>query len=236
MAMALKALIFDVDGTMADTEHDGHLPACNQAFARLNIPIQWTWDEFKAMLPIGSNAQRIRLALQKLAQPPAELETVVTNLTRLKQQLYIEQFVQNLPLRPGVRRLVEEAADRNIRLAIVSSSDEPQIHALLHHRLPEFAACFDPVLGKLIGPKTAPDSPLYRRCLELLGTRPAETLVIEDSEVGFRAAQTAGLPCAVIYNDYTYGQNFAGAALVARSLEYFDLDHLAALCLPNSRP
>jgi len=60
-----------------------------------------------------------------------------------------------------------------------------------------------------------------------------ETLVLEDSEVGLRAALAAGLPCAVIYNDYTDGQNFAGAALVAHSLEYFDLDRLAALCLPR---
>ncbi|NJN94181.1 MAG: HAD-IA family hydrolase [Anaerolineales bacterium] len=230
----MKALIFDVDGTMADTERDGHLPACNQAFARLDIPIQWTWDEFKTMLPIGSNAQRMRLALQKLPQPPVELDSVVANLVKLKQQFYIEQFVPHLPLRAGVRRLIHEAAGRNIRLAIVSSSDEPQIYALLRYRLPEFETCFDPVLGKLVGPKTAPDSPLYRHCLELLGASPAETLVIEDSEVGFRAAQTAGLPCAVIYNDYTYGQNFTGAALVARSLEYFDLDRLAALCLPDN--
>lgn len=230
--MALKALIFDVDGTLADTEREGHLPACNQAFARLDIPIQWTWEEFKAMLPIGSSAQRMRLALQKLPQPPDELEAVVTNLAKLKQQLYIDQFVPNLPLRPGVRRLIEEAVERNIRLAIVSSSDEPQIYALLRHRLPEFEAYFEPILGKLAGPKTAPDSPLYRRCLSLLETSPAETLVIEDSEVGFCAARTAGLSCAVIYNDYTYGENFAGATLVARSLEYLDLDCLTALCLP----
>jgi beta-phosphoglucomutase-like phosphatase (HAD superfamily) len=82
-----------------------------------------------------------------------------------------------------------------------------------------------------VAKKTAPDSPLYRQCISELGTDPSRTLVIEDSEVGFKAAQRAGLPCAVIYNDYTYGQDFAGAVLVARSLEFFNLDRLTALCL-----
>lgn len=234
--MPLKALIFDVDGTLADTEQYGHLPACNQAFAELGLPIKWTWPEFIAMLHIPGNALRMRQTLKKQVPPlpEAELEQVVVELAGLKQRLYIEKYLPNLPLRPGVRPLIEAAVARHLKLAIVSSSNEPQIEALLSHQLPEFAGCFTPILGKLAGPKTAPDSPLYRRCLAELGTSAAETLVIEDSEPGFLAAQRAGLPCAVIYNHYTFGQNFAGAALVANSLETFDLDQLAMLCLPPS--
>lgn len=230
---ALKAIIFDVDGTMADTEREGHLPACNDAFAALGFPIRWSWEAFKAMLPIPGNALRMRLALEQLTPTlsPAELEAAVVELAQLKQQLYLDKYLPALSLRPGVYNLIEAAADRQIQLAIVSTSNEAPIHALLRRRLPAFAGGFQPILGKESGQKTAPDSPLYRRCLKTLATDPAETLVIEDSEVGFQAAQTAGLPCAVIYNDYTSGQNFAGAALVARSLEYFTLDQLAALCL-----
>ena len=110
-----------------------------------------------------------------------------------------------------------------------------QIHALLRARLPDAAVAFDPVLGQSAGEKTAPDSPLYRRCRDELGARfgvaPEQMLVVEDSAVGLAAASTAGLACAVFYNDYTFGQPFAGARLVAPSLEHFDLDVLAAICL-----
>lgn len=232
-SLRLKAIIFDVDGTLAYTERDGHLPACNEAFAALGFPIRWTWPEFKALLPIPGNAERMRRALRRLNPPlpPDELEAAVARLVELKRRFYIEKYAARLPLRPGVARLIEEAVRRGVRLAIVSTSDEEQIRALLRYRLPAFADAFDPILGQRAGVKTAPESPLYRRCLAELGTSPDETLAIEDSEVGLRAAQEAGLPCAVIYNDYTFGQDFRGAVLVARSLEYFDLETLSALCL-----
>lgn len=231
--MALKAIIFDVDGTMADTERDGHLAACNEAFATLGFPIKWDWPTFKEMLHIPGNALRMKMALEALHPPLStiEIETALGQLVPLKQKLYIEKYLPQLPLRPGVQRLIQDAIDRSVRLAIVSTSDEPQIEALLRQQLPVVADQFQPILGKKAGRKTAPESPLYRQCLATLGTSASETLVIEDSEVGFQAAHRVGLPCAVIYNDYTYGQNFAGAALVARTLEFFDLDDLAGLCL-----
>jgi len=229
----LRALIFDVDGTLADTEREGHLPACNEAFARLGYPVRWTWEEFKPLLHIPGNAQRMRAALGRLgaAFPPEEIEARVTALVELKRRLYVEEYVPRLPLRPGVCELIEEALSHGVQLAIVSTSDETQIEALLRFRLGGAARRFDPVLGQRAGAKTAPDSPLYRRCLAALGTAPRETLAIEDSQVGLQAARAAGLPCAVFYNDYTFGESFAGAALVARSLEGFRLDQLAALCL-----
>ena len=234
--MTLKAIIFDVDGTIADTERYGHLAACNDAFAQLGYPIHWTWEEFKALLPIQGNDRRMRLALEKHypTMTSKAIDQAVANFVQLKKTLYIEKYLTRLSLRPGVRRIITSAVERDIRLAIVSSSREAQIKALLQARLPDVASLFDPILGKESGLKTDPESPLYHRCQEMLGTSPAETLVIEDSEVGFKAAQRAGLPCAVIYNDYTFGEDFAGAALVARSLEPFTLDQLAALCLPTA--
>ncbi len=236
--MTLKAIIFDADGTLADTERDGHLPACNDAFAALGYPVRWTWAEFKAMLPIPGSARRMRLAIERLTPPlfPTELDTAVAEVARLKRRFYLERYVSRLPLRPGVRALIREALARGVRLAIVSTSHEEQIHALVGHRLPEAAGAIDPILGQESGEKTAPDSPLYRRCLALLGSAPEETLAIEDSEVGLRAARAAGLPCAVFYNDYTFGEPFAGAVLVARSLDLVPLDRLADLCLPSEWP
>lgn len=234
--MKLKALIFDVDGTIANTEHKGHLPACNEAFATLGIPIKWTWEEFKEMQAIPGNALRMRKSVQEWDPdiPDEEMNQIVDQLVILKKKNYIEKYLPDLPLREGVIDIMEQALARDVRLAVVSMSYEAQVNALLSRHLPHIYPHFQPILGKESGPKTAPDSPLYRRCLAELDTSPRETLVIEDSEAGFQAANRAGLPCAVIYNDYTFGKNFAGAQLVARSLALFSLKQLEALCLAET--
>lgn len=228
----LKALIFDVDGTLADTERYGHLPACNDAFRELGLPLHWSWEEFKAMLHIPGNANRLRRVLtQHSTLNGDEIEAVVQDFAELKQKIYIETYLPRLPLRPGIRRIIAEAVEQQVNLAIVSTSHERQIRALVHSQLGEFADHFHPILGKESGQKTGEEGILYGKCLTLLGLPADSVLVIEDSESGAGAAIRAGLPCAVFYNDYTRGQNFAGAALVARSIEFFDLKQLEALCL-----
>lgn len=232
--MKLKAIIFDVDGTIANTELRGHLPACNEAFATLGYPIQWTWEQFKGMQSMAGNALRMRKSLHewKPELSEGELDTAVSQLVTLKKKFYIEKYLPDLPLREGVVTIMEEALAHGIRLAVVSMSYEAQVNALLSTHLPHIYPQLKPILGKESGPKTAPDSPLYRRCLAELGTSLAETLVIEDSEEGFEAAKRIGIPTAVIYNEYTFGKNFAGAQLVARSLAHFTLAQLEDLCLP----
>lgn len=192
--MKLKAMIFDVDGTIANTEHKGHLPACNEAFATLGYPIHWSWEEFKEMQWMAGNAVRMRKSLAEWRPEMGidELDTAVAELVSLKKKFYIEKYLPDLPLREGVVEIMEEALARGVRLAVVSMSYEAQVNALLSNHLPHIYPHLDPVLGKESGPKTAPDSPLYRRCLAELGTSLAETLVIEDSQEGFAAAKRGG--------------------------------------------
>ena len=224
----LKAVIFDVDGTLADTEKDGHLVACNEAFERMGFDIRWTWEEFKELLKIPGNARRMRLALSARASlSEAEIDQIVPELFALKKEIYLKR-VADLPLRPGMARIIREAIDRGVRLAIVSVTDEDQVRALLKAQLPESLEYFDPILGKQSGEK---DAGLYARCVAKLGFDISEIMVIEDSEKGFKEAKEAGLHCAVVYNDYTKGQDFSGAELVVRSLEFLDLDLLEKLCL-----
>ncbi|MDD4932860.1 MAG: hypothetical protein PHO89_05265, partial [Methylacidiphilaceae bacterium] len=119
------------------------------------------------------------------------------------------------------------ARERGMRQAIVTTSDEEQIQALLALHLPEEKGWFSPILGKRAGRKTAHDSPLYRRCLAEWRCAGERVLAIEDSEVGLRAAREAGIPCVVTYNDYTAGQDFRGAAWITSSLAGVSLDRLA---------
>jgi len=224
----LKAIIFDVDGTLADTEKDGHLVACNEAFERMGFDIRWTWEEFKDLLKIPGNARRMRLALStRTTLSEAEIDRIVPKLFALKKEIYLKR-VADLPLRPGVARIIREAIERGVRLAIVSVTDEDQVRALLKAQLPESLEYFDPILGKQSGEKNAA---LYVRCVEKLGCDISEILVIEDSEKGLKAAKGTGLRCAVVYNDYTKGQDFAGAELVVGSLEFLNLGLLEKLCL-----
>jgi HAD superfamily hydrolase (TIGR01509 family) len=232
----LKGIIFDVDGTLADTDKDGHLAACNEAFERMGpssflrtgFDIRWSWEEFKELLKIPGNARRMRMALStRTSLSGAEIDRIVPELFAIKKDIYLKR-VGDLPLRPGVERIIREAIDRGVRLAIVSVSDEEQIRALLKAQLPESLDYFDPILGKQSGEKTPA---LYTSCAEKLGLETSGILVIEDSEKGFKVAKEAGLRCAVVYNDHTKGQDFSGAELVVRSLECLDLDLLEKLCL-----
>ncbi len=224
----VRALIFDVDGTLADTELEGHLAACNAAFAERDFPIRWSWEEYRDLLRLPGNENRMRLALARLGTlSPAEVDAAAVELFHIKQARYME-LVPRLRLRAGVERLVGEAFERGVRLAIVSTSSEPQIYALLHHLLPRYEHAFAPVLGQQSGRKVGDDGRLYERCLDDLGLPREGVVAIEDAEDGFRAALRAGLACVVVPNDYTQG-DFTGAALVVDSLERVTLDDLDAV-------
>lgn len=228
----LKAIIFDVDGTMADTEQHGHLPACNDAMKELGLDIYWTWEDFlPLLLKIHGNANRLTYILREKGYEESEIKTIVSRFSELKPKLYIEKHLPQLKLRPGVRRMVKEAVDRNILLSIVTTSYEAQAKALVENQLPEYAHHFKFILGKESGKKTDNDGFLYKKCLNLLDVNASETIVIEDSDNGLEAAVAAKIPTAVFYNDYTYGSAFTHARLVAPSIEHFDLKSLEHICL-----
>jgi beta-phosphoglucomutase-like phosphatase (HAD superfamily) len=230
--MKLKALIFDVDGTLADTERYGHLPASNDAMQQLKLNIKWDWEEFKEMIKtIPGNANRLKHHLEKQNVQEEEIEKIVAQFAPIKKQIYINNYLPDLKLREGILEIINEAVETKVRLAIVSTSYEAQINKLLNGKLNEFADKFEYVLGKESGRKANNNGFLYQKCLNLLALHPQEVIAIEDSEEGAAESVAAGIPTAVFYNDYTFGGSFQKARLVAPSIKYFTLDKLQRICL-----
>lgn len=221
--MSLQALIFDVDGTLANTERDGHRVAFNQAFAEADLGWHWSVEEYGQLLAIAGGKERIHHYIQQHCPdglPPRDLQGFVAELHAAKNRHYQALLAQGvIPLRPGVERLLQEARQEEIRLAIATTSDLPNVIALLEHTLgtdsPHWfkaIAAGDIVSAK----KPAPD--IYHYALSQLALAPADCLVFEDSQAGCQAACAAGCRPIITVNDYTQDQDFTGALLVLDNL------------------
>ena len=225
--MKPKAIIFDVDGTIANSERWGHLPACNEAFKLLGLALEWDWPTFKQLLRIPGNVNRLEhelLAMEKYS--PGDIQTYIDAFIPIKKELYITKYLPKVKLRKGVKEFINCIHDEHVKLAIVSTSYESQIHELLHAKLPDEEHYFNPVLGKESGIKTGHQGMLYEKCLTKLGLEGFECLAIEDSSAGLRAAAKAHIPTVVFYNDYTENEDFTKAVLVASSVKSVDIHKL----------
>ncbi|POH64217.1 haloacid dehalogenase [Cryobacterium zongtaii] len=222
----MPALIFDCDGVLADTERDGHLPAFNQTFDEFVVPVHWSDADYAEKVRIGGGKERMRSILTPdvarelgLPEDPAAWDETILAWHHRKTAIYTERVAAGvLPARPGIRRLTEEAAAAGWTLAVASTSAEASVRAVLTHAVgPDLAAGFHVFAGDIVpAKKPAPDIYLY--ALRELGVDPSETLVIEDSENGLRAALAAGLATVVTVSSYTADEDFDGAALVVSSL------------------
>ena len=226
--MHYKAVIFDVDGTLANTERDGHLPACNEAFKKMGLPIEWDWPYFKTLMKsIQGNANRLRDELErKFKLSKIVMESIIIEFEVLKKDLYIHKYLPQLQLRSGVIEFIEAVKSTGLKMAIVSTSYEIQINELIKNQLTPYYKSFSPILGKESGVKTGEEGVLYTICANTLGVSPRECLAIEDSEVGLKAALKAGISTVITYNEYTKDENFEGALEVLPSLESLNFEKI----------
>jgi HAD superfamily hydrolase (TIGR01509 family) len=232
----LSALIFDVDGTLADTEA-AHRDAFNAAFAEAGLG--WHWDEllYTRLLGVAGGKERI-LHYWKTIDPQEAggrmAQETVDAVHRIKTRHY-ETMVRGgrISLRPGILRLICEAHAHSVPMAIASTTTPANIEALLHVPLGSgwrslFAAVCD--ASTAANKKPAPD--VYLAALDALALPPDACLAFEDSENGLRAARAAGIPTLVTPTAYTAGHRFDDALLILPYLG--DPDHPLPQHIPGA--
>ncbi|NEP09198.1 MAG: HAD-IA family hydrolase [Symploca sp. SIO2C1] len=219
-----KALIFDCDGVLADTERDGHLVAFNQMWREHGVNWQWSLAQYAQKVKIGGGKERMFSLRQdddfRAVYSVPESEEAWWNIVRgwhkRKSEIYKELITSGaIPGRPGIKRLTEAALANGWLLAVCSTSAIASVKAVLHQVMgielaSQFAGVFagDMVKAK----KPAPD--VYNLAVAKLNLEPANCLVVEDSRNGLLAAVAAEMTCIVTYNDLTKDEDFSEAAIV----------------------
>jgi HAD superfamily hydrolase (TIGR01509 family) len=236
--MSIKAIIFDVDGTLADTE-DGHRKSFNKAFAESGL--DWNWDValYDKLLKVTGGKERIKYFVDSFLTgftKPDDYEGFVKNLHAVKTLHYTNMLGEgHIPLRPGIKQLIHDAHAAGITLAIATTTTPQNVSALLEVGLGKdwekyFAAngCGDIVPHK----KPAPD--IYIWVLDKLKLAPSDCIALEDSYNGLRSALAAGIKTYVTTNPYTHKQDFTAAAGVFDDLSNLkDFYHITGLPLPK---
>ena len=229
---ALKALVFDVDGTLADTEM-AHLAAFNQAFAEEGLDWRWDVAGYTKLLEISGGKERM-LHYWKQVHPDVKdidgggLKDTIDRLHAMKTAAY-EHAVQTgaVQLRPGVLSLIQSAHAAGLRLAIATTTSPVNIAVLLRNAIgPDWKDLFVVIEDASTAPKKKPHPQVYTQTLTRLGLNGADCLAFEDSANGFNAAKSAGLPVIITPNSFTAHHDFAGALQVLPDLSSASIEQL----------
>ena len=218
----MQALIFDCDGVLVDTERDGHRVAFNKAFQALGIDADWTVELYGELLIIGGGKERMRHYFDTYGWPEGRSESkddLIALLHKTKTDFFTDIIASGeLPLRPGISRIVDEAIAAGVRLGVCTTSAPKAIDQVLDLFGAERKARFEFVLAGDVVSKKKPDPEIYELALQTLGLPAAECVVIEDSRNGLLAATGAGLPTLITTSAYTLGEDFTGALDVVPEL------------------
>lgn len=223
----LKALLFDVDGTLADTE-EVHRQSFNKAFVEAGYDWEWSQDDYRDLLKVTGGKERIAHFL-KTRHPdftfPGDTATHIAELHKAKTAHYVAQLEGGkIPLRPGVKRLINESREAGMRLAVATTTTMANITALIEANLgPDAMSWFEAVAAGDMVKQKKPAPDVFLLAMEQLSLTPADCIALEDSYNGVRSALGAGLKVVVTASEYTLEDDFTGAHLVLNQMGEPDL-------------
>lgn len=214
----IKAILFDQDGVIIDSERNGHRLAFEKAFRQFGYDIQWDPDLYHKLLQVGGGKERIQHYFENVytgSKRPDNLDRFVQEIHAVKTTAFID-MLEEIPLRPGIRRFMKEGNELGIPLGICTTSNERVASTvadkILHDVQFEFVLAGDMVTTK------KPNPEIYLKALDILKVKPSEALVLEDSNIGVRAAKAAGCNVLATYNEYTKHEDLSLADAIVSSL------------------
>lgn len=222
--MTLKALIWDVDGTVAETERDGHRFAFNAAFEALGLPWHWDVAHYGRLLRVAGGRERLLHDMAERPEAPADAagrNTLARELHRRKNAVYRDLVnARGIPARPGVLRLMDECSAAGVMLAVATTTSRGNVAVLLESLLGiGWGRRFDALVCAEEAPLKKPHPQVYQLALQRLGLAPHEAFALEDSPGGLAAARAAGIACGITRSVYFADGDFSGAAWVREDLD-----------------